>query len=156
MATAVGRARSARAALICTLALGAIAFSAGGVAAGGPPVPFSVSPASLDFGTVTVGTSNTQTFTVTASKNKSAAMMITFSVGQYAVSGGTCVGLFMQLAAGASCTVDVQFSPVGAGDASGTLSITNCATFALNVNGFPVCDRSHGTLALPYTGAGSF
>ena len=37
MATAIGRARSARAALICTLALGALALSAGGVAPAPPP-----------------------------------------------------------------------------------------------------------------------
>jgi ASPM-SPD-2-Hydin domain-containing protein len=156
MATAFGRARSARAALICTLALGVFMLSAGGVAAGGPPAPFTVSPASLDFGTVTVGSSGTQTLTVTASRNKSAAMVITTNGGQLAVDGGTCVDLFLQLAAGASCTLDITYAPVGPESLSGTLTITNCATFVLNVNGFPVCNRSHGTVDVPYVGTASF
>jgi len=156
MATAIGRARSARAALICTLALGVFMLSAGGVAAGGPPAPFTVNPASLDFGTVTVGSTGTQSFTVTASKNKPAAMMIVTNSGQLSISGGTCLDVFLQLAAGASCTVDVMYTPLGAESVSGTLTITNCATYALNVNGFPVCDRSHGSVAIPYTASGAF
>jgi len=156
MATAFGRARSARAALICTLALGTLLLSAGGVAAGGPPAPFSVSPASLDFGTVTVGVGGTAELTVTAAKNKPAVMSTVTAGGQLTVSGGTCLDMFMQLAAGASCTLDVTWNPVGSGDLAGSLTITNCATFVLNVNSLPVCDRSHGTLTVPLTGTASF
>jgi hypothetical protein len=93
----------------------------------------SVSPSSLDFGTVTVGNSSAQTITVT---NGSGAAIATttsfFPLGIFDAdpAAGTCRGA--SLATGASCTIVVRFTPQGAGVTSGVLTIgASVATVAL-------------------------
>jgi hypothetical protein len=157
MATASGRARSARAALISTLALSALALSAGGVAAGGPPAPFTVSPPDLAFPVTTVGSPTTLDITVTTSKNKSAVLSLEFFGGPFTLTGGDCRDNWqMQVPAGTSCDLQIQFAPLDTTPWSAWLVISNCSTYALDTNGLPVCNRTHGSTTVTYSGTGTF
>jgi Abnormal spindle-like microcephaly-assoc'd, ASPM-SPD-2-Hydin/Viral BACON domain len=83
----------------------------------------TASPASLNFGNVAVGSSGTQT--ITLSNNGTAAA----TVSQAVVSGTgyTMSGLVtpMTLAAGASTSFSVQFAPTAAGSDSGSVTVTS-------------------------------
>ena len=154
MATAIGRARSARAALICTLALGALALSAGGVAAA-PPAAFTVDTNSLDFGSVTVSTtSSSQTITVTAGR-KDIVFQAATSNGQYLIdSTSTCLDLGYQLAAGTSCTIVLKFSPFTSVSVPGSLTLDSCMKWETAVSGLPHCLRIKDTVVVSLSGTG--
>ena len=81
----------------------------------------SFSPTPVAFGNVGVGGSATQTVTLTNVGN--AVMNITgFAVsGPFGTSNNTCGAT---LAAAATCTIDVTFSPAATGSASGSLVLT--------------------------------
>lgn len=151
MATASGRARSARAALISTLAIGVLALTAGVVSAA-PPAPFSVDQPTLTFPDTVVSTTSNQTVTVTAAKNKSAVMWLEFGQGEYSSGGGTCVSAYtMQLPAGSSCTLVFTFNPFTSGAKTGSVTIWNCATW-FDFGGLPKCDRNHGSTTITFSG----
>lgn len=78
----------------------------------------SLSPTPVAFGNVGVGGTSTQTVTLTNAGN--AVMNITGFVvsGPFGTSNNTCGAT---LAAAASCTIDVTFSPAATGSASGSL-----------------------------------
>jgi len=88
-----------------------------------PPPALSVSPASQDFGSVTVGSSADRTFTV---QNTGGQTLIgsaaTLAPGFSILSGGP-----FNLAAGASQAVVVRFSPTAASPASGSVDFTSNA-----------------------------
>jgi hypothetical protein len=75
------------------------------------PAMLVLAPASFDFDTVYAGSSSLPTtFTVTNTGGPSGRLVAAVGDGaSYSVSGGTCAGA--ELAAGASCTVRVQFAP---------------------------------------------
>jgi hypothetical protein len=157
MATAIGRARSARAALISTLTITALALSAGGVAAGGPPAPFTASPPNLAFPDTAVGASSSLTITISTSKNKPAVLSLEFFNGPFTLTGGDCeTTYFLQVPAGTTCGLEITFTPLDATAWSGSVVISNCATYALDVNNLPVCNRTHGAVTVTYTGTGVF
>ena len=148
MATAIGRARSARAALISTLAISALALSAGGVSAA-PPASLSVDTTSLDFGTYLVtDLGSTQTVTVTAGR-KDVIFQAGTDNGQYSL-GGTCLAAAYQLAAGMSCTIDVTFTPSTAGTWPATLRLDACAKSEI-VLGLPHCLRVKDSVSVGLT-----
>jgi len=84
----------------------------------------SISPGSLAFGTVTVGTTSSAK-TVTVTNNLTTALTTSFvaSGGFSAVGSGTnpCA---KSLAAGAKCTMSVTFSPKSNGNTNGSVAIT--------------------------------
>src|SRR5439155_1168692 len=91
----------------------------------GPAV--SLSPSSLSFGNQAVGTTSTVQF-VTVSNTGNATL--TFS-GSFGISGnfafaglGTCGS---SLAAGASCTISVKFTPTATGTRTGTVTLNDNA-----------------------------
>ncbi|HEY3868729.1 MAG TPA: discoidin domain-containing protein [Actinocrinis sp.] len=87
--------------------------------------PPTLTPGGLSFGYVNVGsTSAAQTVTL---KNPAASAITVASVGASGPFAQTnnCVGT---LAAGASCTISVTFTPTAGGAQSGQLSVTNSAT----------------------------
>jgi len=104
---------------------GAVETQVGGGGGGGAVA--SVSPTSLAFGNVPVGTTSAaQTLTLSntgtadwtgISENFSAATRFSRPGG---VAGGTCAGT---LAAGATCTVNIVFSPNAVGLATSTVTI---------------------------------
>ncbi|HEV2342868.1 MAG TPA: discoidin domain-containing protein [Actinocrinis sp.] len=96
----------------------------------------TASPSSLSFGNVNVGsTSGAQTVTV-ANPGGTAATISSVSAGAPFTQTNTCGS---SLAAGASCTVSVQFAPTAGGAASGTLSV------ASNAPGSPLTVTLSGT-----------
>jgi hypothetical protein len=154
MAMASGRAHGARLLFIPALVISAMALTAGGALAA-PPASFNVGPTSLDFGSVVVGEQSTQTLTVTTAKNKTAVLWLEFNNGPYLVTGGDCLTTWgMQIPAATSCSIDITFTPLTAGDWSGSVTLWNCVTF-FDRGGTLTCDRTHGSLTVPYTGAGA-
>ncbi|HEX5683180.1 MAG TPA: choice-of-anchor D domain-containing protein [Ideonella sp.] len=85
----------------------------------------SLAPASLAFGSVTVGTSSTAR-TVTLTNSGGAALSISAISAASPFSATHACG--NTLAAGASCAINVVFTPGGAGAASGSLSVTSNAS----------------------------
>ena len=95
----------------------------------GTPI-LSVAPASLDFGSQPLGTTTVaQTITLT---NSGDATWSPNTIGpgantidDFTVTGGSCITSGSVLVPGASCTVDVTFSPWLAGSRSGAITITD-------------------------------
>jgi len=124
---------------------GAVEF----VAVANTPV-LRVSAGSLNFGNVVTGTtSGSQTLTL-SNTGTGGATSILVSVAttstpttpnQFARAGGTCGAT---LAAGASCTITVTFSPTSVGSKTGTVTITASVTVA----GSPVVLSGTGSAAV--------
>jgi hypothetical protein len=83
-----------------------------------------VSPASINFGTITVGVSSAaKTVKLTNEQPIPIAVNLAISGSGFAIaSGGSCGS---SLAAKSSCTIAVTFAPVTGGSATGTLTITD-------------------------------
>jgi hypothetical protein len=89
----------------------------------------TTSPASLNFGTVTLGNSKQLAAAITNSGGTTANITeATVSGSGFSLSGVT---LPMQLSAGQSTTVTLTFTPQAAGSANGNLSIASNATDAM-------------------------
>jgi Ca2+-binding RTX toxin-like protein len=112
-----------------------------------PPVAV-VAPASLAFGSATVG-STTPTQAVTVTNNGftplvvSAVSLTGADSSQFAVASNGCA----TVAPAVSCTINVQFAPTAAGDKSASLSITH------NGIGAPLGAASPVLVTLTGTGA---
>jgi hypothetical protein len=98
----------------------------------------SVSPASLSFGSVTVGSNKSLTGTLTASGSSVTISSATSNSSEFKVTGLT---LPMTLTAGQSATYTVSFTPQSSGAASASVVFTSNAT------------NSPGTQAMSGTGA---
>jgi hypothetical protein len=125
---------------------------------GSAPVTFS--PTSLSFGNVVEATSSTRTITLT---NRLNATLTVSSVaasgvsGPFAVASNTCG---TSVAAGASCTVGVTFSPATVGSATGSLTfndsaITSPQTVSLSGTGSAPVTLSVTSLSFSTTVAGN-
>lgn len=89
----------------------------------------TVTPASLAFGTVAVGSTSTVQ-TVTLRNSGTAALTvatIAVSNAAFVIAGGGSCAAGGSVAAGGSCTVNLQFRPTAAAAASGSLTITHNA-----------------------------
>ncbi len=101
----------------------AVALSGTGVA---PILQLSANPASLSFGNVTVGSSGTQTVTLTNTGNSSVSIsQITASGAGFSSSGLTPP---LTLTAGQSTTFSVICAPATAGSLSGSVTVVSNAT----------------------------
>jgi hypothetical protein len=155
MATAIGRARSARAAFISTLALVALAVSAGGVSAA-PPVPFSTDQASLDFGSILVSeSSSVQTVTVFVGR-KAVVLEAGTDNGAFTIQDtGTCTTAGYQLAANSSCTIDLLFAPLVAGSLTNLFHLDSCLKWEISgATGLPHCLRVKDSVTVSLSGSG--
>jgi Abnormal spindle-like microcephaly-assoc'd, ASPM-SPD-2-Hydin len=110
----------------------AIALSGTGVANG----QLSISPSSLSFGNVTVGSSKGLTSTLTASGSSVTISSATSNSSEFSFSG---VSLPTTLSAGQSATFTVTFAPQASGSASASL------TFKSNASNIPPAIASTGT-----------
>ena len=117
----------------------------------GAATSMAVSPASLAFPDQSVGATTgleTRTVTVTNSGAAGADSLVISSISvsrsDYVLSNDTCLG--GSIAVGASCTVDVTFSPQTAGDDAAALSIVSNA-----VNSPQVVTMSGIGLSAAYT-----
>ncbi|KGF82323.1 hypothetical protein IA69_08305 [Massilia sp. JS1662] len=101
------------------------------------PVPMlTVNPQSFDFGAADVnGTSPTHRFTLTNTGANAATVTAATFTGPYALQAdtGACAAVPFTLQPGASCDLVVRFTPVGAGDAAGSLALTADGGGAWNV-----------------------
>ena len=133
MRSGVGRALAACTATAIVIGSAAIGVAAPASSAATPT--FSISPTSLDFGDVTVGsTGPSQTITVT--NTGTASIVMSGTGGAAGVFGGAndCQGT--TLAPGASCHMSYAFSPVANGPAAGSASGTwNAQAFSLAFKG---------------------
>jgi hypothetical protein len=112
----------------------AIPLSGTGVAAGA----LGASPTSLSFGSMTVGSNQSLSQTVTNTAGSSVTIsQLAVSGSGFSVSGITTP---LTLTAGQSTTFSVTFTPAAAGSASGSLTLTSNA--------------SNPTLAIPLSGTG--
>jgi hypothetical protein len=117
-----------------------IAFSG----TGGAPGSLAVSPASLSFGNVTIGSSASLTGSLTASGSSITITSASLTNNEFAVSG---ISLPVTLAAGQSASFSVTFTPQSAGAASASLA------FASNAGNSPAVETmtGTGTAATPHT-----
>lgn len=100
-----------------------VSLSASAVAA---TPTLGISPISLSFGNVTIGTASTaQTVTVTNTGNSSLTISSIIPSAGYSLSGG---GAPVTLAPSQELTLSVTFDPTAAGSANGTISIASNAT----------------------------
>jgi hypothetical protein len=92
-------------------------------------LPLTIIPATLAFGTETVG-STTAAKTATLTNNESAALSFSFAAsGDYAIaSAGTTCGA--SLAAKAACNIAVTFTPSANGSVNGAVAITDASGFS--------------------------
>jgi Abnormal spindle-like microcephaly-assoc'd, ASPM-SPD-2-Hydin/Cep192 domain 4 len=119
-----------------TSASGSLALSASGSVpnlsialsgTGSSPGTLSVSPASVNFGNVTVGANQSQSGTLTASGSGVTISSAASSNAEFALSGLT---LPLNLGAGQSAGFTVTFTPTTSGATSGSISFTSNATNA--------------------------
>ncbi|WP_371764130.1 choice-of-anchor D domain-containing protein [Massilia sp.] len=101
------------------------------------PVPMlTVNPQSFDFGAADVnGTSPTHRITLANTGANAATVTAATFTGPYALQAdtGACAAVPFTLQPGASCDLVVRFTPVGAGDAAGSLALTADGGGAWNV-----------------------
>jgi len=109
-----------------------IALSGTGTAAG----TLAVSPTSLNFGNVTVGSSASLNGTLTASGASVTVQPASDSNGEFVLSG---ISLPVTISAGQSATFKVTFTPQSSGATSGTLS------FPSNASNSPAVQTMTGT-----------
>jgi len=87
--------------------------------------PVTLSPGALNFGAVAVGhTSAPKTVTLTNRQNVTLDFASILTSAGFGVAGNTCGA---NVAAGATCTVGVTFSPIATGAAAGSLTFTDDA-----------------------------
>ena len=85
-----------------------------------PPVGLSTTPTAIDFGSQTVGTtSSARAVTVTNNGTSGVTVSSISATGDFAQTNNCGTSL----AAGASCIINVTFSPAASGSRSGTLTI---------------------------------
>jgi hypothetical protein len=99
----------------------------------GPASPFSLTPASLTYGNVALGSSSSSTVTI---KNNSGAAVSISSVtgsGPYTVAPSGTTPCGGNLNAAAKCTVTVTFTPTVAGTLIGGVTISSTAAVSTQV-----------------------
>jgi hypothetical protein len=112
-----------------------VSLSGKGTAAPSPQL--SVKPASLPFGDVTIGTSSTQTVTLTSNGTASVTVnSVTVHGAEFAISGASFP---LKLNPNKTVTLDVKFTPKATGEATGYLTIdsnsSTDSTATVNLSG---------------------
>jgi hypothetical protein len=109
-------------------------------------LPVTVSPTALAFGSQKVGTTGAAKTTTFSNPNVVAVTLASVDVsGDFAAIADTCPRAPESLAAGASCTVSVTFTPTATGTRTGSILFTDDAT------GSPQKVTLTGTGTLPLT-----
>jgi len=109
-----------------------------------PVAQLTASPSSLSFGTVTTGSSGTQSVTLANTGNSSASLsQISASGAGFSATGFV---LPLTLAAGQSTSFSVTFAPATTGSLSGSVTVTSNATnspLAISLSGSGAAPVSH-------------
>jgi hypothetical protein len=96
--------------------------------------PLTMSPSSLNFGKVAIGTKS-QSKTVTITSNGAAIAIATIAASGDYIQSNNCPAT---LSAGQSCTISASFAPTSSGTVTGALSVTSTASgfgFAAGLTG---------------------
>lgn len=86
----------------------------------------TITPATADFGSVGIGSTSAPQI-ITLGNSGTAALQVTAlsaAVAPFALSGGTCSATPINLAAGASCTLEYTFTPAAVGMVSQNFTVT--------------------------------
>jgi len=127
-----------------------------GTGAGGTTAPLTFNPTTASFSNQLVGT--TSPAKVVTVKNVSATTLNIFGIlgsGNYTALGAGATPCVGNLAAGASCTMSVTFSPSVAGKIVGSVTITDTAPISVqifNVQGTAVLPVSFTPASLTFAG----
>ncbi|HTA57608.1 MAG TPA: choice-of-anchor D domain-containing protein [Candidatus Baltobacteraceae bacterium] len=125
-----------------------VSLSGSGIASA---LQLSVNPTSLSFGSLTTGTSATQSFTVTNTGNSSVSIsQVSASGTGFSVNGIT---LPLSLAVGQSTSFTATFAPASAGSLSGSVTVISNATnspLVIALSGTGASTVSH-TVSLSWT-----
>ncbi len=96
-------------------------------ATGTAVLPITITPVSVSFGALTVGTTSSS-HTVTLTNHTAGSLSLTIGAsGDFAAGGGTCSA---SLGAGASCTFGVTFTPTTTGAVSGAATVAYPAGYS--------------------------
>lgn len=118
-------------ALICLLVLAGCAGVSAGSNTQPPPPPttgaLAVSPSTLNFGNVALGSSSSLTGTLSASTADVTVATVDWTGSGYSISG---VSFPLSVAAGQSAKYTVTFTPAAAGSSSGSISFISNASDA--------------------------
>ena len=115
----------------------------------------SASPASLSFGSLTTGTSATQSVTISNTGNSSVSISQVSATGAGFTTGG--IALPLSLAAGQSASFNVTFAPASAGNLPGSVTVVSNATnspLVVALSGTGTAPVSH-TVSLNWTPSSS-
>lgn len=93
----------------------------------GQPAVLQLTPLSLNFGTVNIGSGTSLPVKVTNTTSSAVTLSSITATGDYVVSGN-CPNAGSTLAVGASCTLQVIFTPAQAGTRTGMVSIATSIT----------------------------
>ena len=114
-------------------------------------IPVSVTPATLTFATVAVGSASAAK-TVTLANNLSKTVKIGFAAsGDYTAAGSGTSPCGASLASKASCTLAVQFKPTVAGVVNGALTVTQNIDTIPQIVTFSGTGSGGGTPPLTFT-----
>jgi hypothetical protein len=121
-----------------------------------PAVPgaLTASPSSLSFGDEDVGSATATQAVTIANPGSSAQTISSISASSQFSQTNNCGS---SLAAGASCTVNVAFSPTAGGSASGTLTVDNSSptpTLSVALSGLGVTSTTNLALGATMTASG--
>lgn len=96
------------------------------VGAGGGAGELTITPTAVDFGNQGVGSSSASSSVTLANVGTGSLSVsaLTAAAAPFALAGGTCGNVPIALAAGASCTLNYQFTPAATGAASQNLTVT--------------------------------
>jgi ASPM-SPD-2-Hydin domain-containing protein/centrosomal CEP192-like protein len=101
----------------------------------------TVAPTAINFGSVEVGTTNTQSSTLSATGGSVTVSSVSSSNSQFAIAG---VSFPLTIASGQSVSFDVKFAPSVAGKSSGSI------TFVNNGSTTKILESEAGTGTMPY------
>jgi len=109
----------------------------------------TLAPTALNFGNTTVGTTVSQTSSLSASGSSVTVSSASLSSAEFSLSG---ISLPMTISAGQSVPVTLTFAPQSSGSASATLSLASNATntAAQTLNGVGVAPQQH-TVSLSWS-----
>lgn len=123
MPSATG-ARTATLTLASNASNGSAVLSLGGTGAAAPAPAVGLAPGVLAFGNQTVGSTSTARTVLLTNSGSGALLVSAITAGSGFGVSHNCGG---SVAAGASCTLSITFTPASAGAASGSVSVTSNA-----------------------------
>jgi hypothetical protein len=93
---------------------------------------FTMTPTTFSYGSLDVGNSAAQTFTLTSTASGPLAVPPFVTTGQYSVNTSVCGA---SVAGGAHCTVTVSFLPTSTGPQNGTLGVSSTSLLYSGLSG---------------------